>query len=1491
MSKCLVLLLCLTGSYITCWSQKVFSPTSNSSITGGATYCQNAAATQLSYTYNTCNTGSGVSSGSSITISWYSNITNSTSGGTLVSSVTGNCAIAATGNTTYVPITTVTGTLYYYSQITWSGSGTCNVSGTLTSGITSVMVTTIPGTITGATTGCVGTTLTLSNSVPGGTWASSANPTATISTGGIVSAVATGTATISYSIGTCRSTTSFSVIANPPSITGSTTNVCEGATISYSNTTTGGTWTTGNSAIATIDMSSPVNISGITAGTTNITYTAPTGCYITKAVTVNIQPAAITGIAVACVGYQSTLYNSIPGGVWSSTATVRATIDASTGVAGSVAFGGTALMYYTIGTCSSTVLFTINTNPLNIAGTNTVCQNAITTLTDASTPGTWSISNASIATINNSVSVGVTGITAGTTTITFTSANNCYITRPVIVNVAPGPITGPTSVCLGSSTSLGNSVAGGIWLSSVPSRASIDSNSGIVSTLTTGASTISYSVGNCKAGVVLTVAAVPAVIGATQTSVCEGSTITFTNTVNGGTWSSSNTSVATISATGIIRGVTAGTATITYMLGSCYVTRTATVNIQPGPITGTVSSCHSSSVTLSNAVPSGVWSSASPTKATISASGVVTTVANGTSVISYTIASCASGMTFTTLVVPTIITGASSVVCQNATRAYLDTAVGGTWTSANTAIASVNASTGLVSGVTPGTTTITYSTGCGANTTRPITVNIAPAAIAGSTAFCAGVISSLTNSVSGGVWSSGTTAVGTINSSTGAISPLSAGTSLISYIIGGTCGANRTITVSTQPAAISGLSVLCNPGSITLSNSVTGGTWTSSNTALATVNSLTGIVTAVGTGSADITYSTGCGTPVIKTINVFTTPAAISGSNTVCTGTITSLTNATPSGTWTSSNLTAATINSSTGAMTAVSAGNITITYTVGAACTATYPVTINTQPGVINSVSFLCSGVPATLSNAVAGGSWTSSAPGIITINSSTGLATGLSAGTSNITYANASCIAATTLTNTAQPATPSAITGIFSLCQGLQTTLASLTTGSVWSSSNSSIATIHSLTGLILAGSPGTANISYTTSNICGSASTVHTFTVSANPTASIVTPPVICLGTTGIIVFNGTPGATVTFNIDGGSNIMHILPGGSYSLSTGLVVANHIYNLVEVHDASCSTTINTVANANVISMQWVGGASGHETSWDYAGNWSCGFVPDSVTDVTIASGTLYPPTIPAGGSAFARNLILDSGTTITANTGSKLNVKGTLSNNGQFTGAGTLQLKGPAFQNIYGIGTISNLELINVWGASISAASSITIKNSFTIISGTFNTNDSLLLASDSSGTARIGYLPMGSSITGKMTIQQYIPGGYRRYRFVSHPFNSAISLSQVQKCIDITGIGGSFNGFTSTSTNASSVFRLDPYKSNSTLGYDPGWKPFTKINISAADTNKFQRYQGLRLFVRGAKGQGLGYTFLYNPSPVTIAITGTINQGAQLVTLARGVDPGL
>ena len=128
-------------------------------------------------------------------------------------------------------------------------------------------------------------------------------------------------------------------------------------------------------------------------------------------------------------------------------------------------------------------------------------------------------------------------------------------------------------------------------------------------------------------------------------------TITPSNATNKGvTWSSSNPGVATVNASGVVTYVKAGTTTITAtaqdgsgVKGTCTVTCTENIKVTGITIANQTISTTNPTVTItptitpSNATNKGVtWSSSNPAVATVNASGVVTYVSAGTTVITAT---------------------------------------------------------------------------------------------------------------------------------------------------------------------------------------------------------------------------------------------------------------------------------------------------------------------------------------------------------------------------------------------------------------------------------------------------------------------------------------------------------------------------------------------------------------------------------------------------------------------------------------------------------------------------------------------------------------------------------------------------------------------------------------------------------------------------------------------------------------------------------------
>jgi len=353
-----------------------------------------------------------------------------------------------------------------------------------------------------------------------------------------------------------------------------------------------------------------------------------------------------------------------------------------------------------------------------------------------------------------------------------TDGNNIFSTAELyttsqlngLASIAITPAT--SSIGVGSQqlfTALGTfndgstqSLASALWSSSSVTTARISgdaTNAGVAATAAQGTTTITASAAGVSGSATLTVtvptlmsialspsdATIP--LGATQQFTAtgvytDGSTQDLTGSA---TWSSAPTVVATINSSGLAAGLFQGTATIQVSSGSLNastvlnVAAPALVSIAVNPAAATValgtSQQYQATGTYSDGSTKDVttliaWSSSASTVATVSASGLVSTVSQGTTTLSVTFESIAATVPLTVgppnLVSIAIAPDAASVATGapqqlTATGTYSDgstqnltTSVA--WASSNSSIAGVS-SAGLATAVAPGNTTITATSG------------------------------------------------------------------------------------------------------------------------------------------------------------------------------------------------------------------------------------------------------------------------------------------------------------------------------------------------------------------------------------------------------------------------------------------------------------------------------------------------------------------------------------------------------------------------------------------------------------------------------------------------------------------------------------------------------------------------------------------------------------------------------------------------------------
>ncbi len=501
--------------------------------------------------------------------------------------------------------------------------------------------------------------------------------------------------------------------------------------------TTLATWSSTNAAVATISNAAGSQglASSVDVGSTLIRAifggrSAITTLTVTAATLVSIEvtptnPSASKGTTVQFTATglytDGSTQDLTDQASWSSTNINVATVSNATGSKGS-AFAvevGSASIRAALGTVVGATTLTVNAATLvsvqvtptdpTIADGTTLQLTATGLYTDGSTQdvttlASWSSTNSNVATVSNasgsqglatSVDAGSTTVTAsfggrsGTTTLTVTAATLVSIdVTPTNPSIANGTTQQFTATGLYSDSSTQDLTAQATWSSTVASVATISNtagSNGLASATGNGATTIRATFGTISGSTTLTVTGVTltsVVVTPVNPTMAKGSTVQFTCTgvfsdnstqdlTTTALWSTTNAAVATVSnasgSQGLATAVEVGTADIGCTVGGFSDSSTVTVTA------ATISS-----IVISPANPS---------------------IANGVE-LQFT-----ATVTF------------SSGVVQDIT----DSA---TWTSSNTAVATISNQVGfegIATSANVGTTTITANFG-GANGTTTLTV-------------------------------------------------------------------------------------------------------------------------------------------------------------------------------------------------------------------------------------------------------------------------------------------------------------------------------------------------------------------------------------------------------------------------------------------------------------------------------------------------------------------------------------------------------------------------------------------------------------------------------------------------------------------------------------------------------------------------------------------------------------------------------------------------
>ena len=316
-----------------------------------------------------------------------------------------------------------------------------------------------------------GTILNWESSLTGSApWTSIANTSSTFQSGGLTQTIYYRVAVQNSGCPIAYSNTITITVNNTPSISG-ILNSCIGGTsqLSASLPAASNAWQSSNPTIATISTTGLVT--GISPGTTIITFTNANGCSTTVNFTVHQQPSlAVSNPSPVCT--PNTINLTLPAVTAGSDPNLTFTYFTNAGATSPLStpnMVSTSGTYYIKGTdgngCSTinSVVVLINSLPtISISGNNSICSNESTVLTaSGANTYSWNGGNGSTA------SITVAPIATTTYTVNGTDNNGCTGTGSYTVNVKSLPIVNAgtdKNICAGSTVTL---TATGTGISSV----------------------------------------------------------------------------------------------------------------------------------------------------------------------------------------------------------------------------------------------------------------------------------------------------------------------------------------------------------------------------------------------------------------------------------------------------------------------------------------------------------------------------------------------------------------------------------------------------------------------------------------------------------------------------------------------------------------------------------------------------------------------------------------------------------------------------------------------------------------------------------------------------------------------------------------------------------------------------------------------------------------------------------------------------------------
>jgi hypothetical protein len=261
-----------------------------------------------------------------------------------------------------------------------------------------------------------------------------------------------------------------------------------------------------------------------------------------------------------------------------------------------------------------------------------------------------------------------------------------------------------------------------------------------------------------------------------------------------------------------------------------------------------------------------------------------------------------------------------------------------------------------------------------------------------------------------------------------------------------------------------------------------------------------------------------------------------------------------------------------------------------------------------------------------------------------------------------------------------------------------------------------------------------------------------------------------------------------------------------------------------------------------KWLGVTS---SNWSVPSNWCGNAVPTPLTNVKIATGVPFQPTLTA--ASFCAGMQLGSGSNLTLN-GQNITITGAITGSGVITGSATstMTFSGPGNagtltmnQSSASSKSLQNI-LISKAGGTLQLADTVNLVNTLTLNDGNLNTGNKLKLLSSAANTARIAAVGASGSITGNIVAERFAPGGNTGWANLGSPVTNA-TINHWTAPWPASGFATSgFPGSTGyAALGGPSVFT---YKEDVSGTWDNGYAPPNSVNDPLVNGSGFKVFLG-------------------------------------------------